>query len=75
LLFRGRLESGSISRASASIDLDDLVLEEARRLRERGRVQVFKPFTRLDEARSRDAGGSGLGLAIVHDVVTLPRAD
>lgn len=30
---------------------------------------VFKPFTRLEEARSRDAGGSGLGLAIVHDIV------
>jgi signal transduction histidine kinase len=135
LLFRARSESGSISRPSAPIDLDDLVLEEARRLRERGRVQVdvravsaarvfgdaeqlarairnltsnaerhatrtvtlelrenaehsllvvaddgpgipaqhhatvFKPFTRLDEARSRDAGGSGLGLAIVHDIV------
>ena len=135
LLFRARSESGSISRSSEPIDLDDLVLEEARRLRERGRVQVdvravsaarvlgdaeqlarairnltsnaerhatrtvtlelrenaehsllvvaddgpgipaqhhatvFKPFTRLDEARSRDAGGSGLGLAIVHDIV------
>ena len=135
LLFRARSESGSLSRPSAPIDLDDLVLEEAPRLAERGRVQVdvravsaarvlgdaeqlarmsrnltsnterhatrtvplelrgkrraqparrrrlragiparhhatvFKPFTRLDEARSRDAGGSGLGLAIVHDIV------
>ena len=40
LLFRARSESGSLSRPSAPIDLDDLVLEEAPRLAERGRVQV-----------------------------------
>ena len=33
------------------------------------REQVFDRFTRLDDARSRDAGGTGLGLAIVRDVV------
>jgi signal transduction histidine kinase len=31
--------------------------------------RVFDRFTRLDSARSADAGGSGLGLAIVRDVV------
>jgi signal transduction histidine kinase len=34
------------------------------------RARVFDRFTRLDEARDRDAGGSGLGLAIVRELVT-----
>ncbi len=33
------------------------------------RERVFDRFTRLDDARSSDAGGAGLGLAIVRDVV------
>lgn len=33
------------------------------------RERVFDRFTRLDDARARDAGGAGLGLAIVRDVV------
>ena len=46
------------------------------------RERVFHRFTRLDDARARDAGGSGLGLAIVrelirthHGTVTLTDAD
>ncbi|GII59746.1 hypothetical protein Pth03_81350 [Planotetraspora thailandica] len=35
------------------------------------RQAVFSRFTRLDEARARDAGGSGLGLAIARDVALL----
>jgi signal transduction histidine kinase len=32
------------------------------------RADVLRPFTRLDDARDRDAGGAGLGLAIANDV-------
>lgn len=32
------------------------------------RERVFQRFTRLDDARSRDAGGAGLGLAIVREL-------
>jgi signal transduction histidine kinase len=30
---------------------------------------VFDRFTRLDDARDRDAGGTGLGLPIVRELV------
>ncbi|MGH8777099.1 MAG: sensor histidine kinase [Jiangellaceae bacterium] len=33
------------------------------------RERAFERFTRLDEARSRDAGGTGLGLPIVRELV------
>lgn len=33
------------------------------------RERVFERFTRLDEARGRDAGGAGVGLAIVREAV------
>lgn len=35
----------------------------------RERNRVFQRFSRLDDARTRDAGGAGLGLAIVAEVV------
>jgi len=40
LLFLARSESGSLEVPHQPVDLDDLVLEEARRLRERGTVRV-----------------------------------
>jgi len=33
------------------------------------RQRVLERFSRLDEARGRDAGGSGLGLAIVRELL------
>jgi signal transduction histidine kinase len=33
------------------------------------RERVFDRFTRLDDARDRDAGGTGLGLPIVRELV------
>ncbi len=32
------------------------------------RVDVFRPFVRLDQARNQDAGGTGLGLSIARDI-------
>jgi signal transduction histidine kinase len=46
-----------------------LVSDDGAGVREADRDRVFDRFTRLDEARDRDAGGSGLGLAIVRELV------
>ncbi|NWN82017.1 MAG: HAMP domain-containing protein [Halomonas sp.] len=34
------------------------------------RQAIFKPFSRLDDSRTRSAGGYGLGLSIVHKVMS-----
>jgi signal transduction histidine kinase len=46
-----------------------LVSDDGAGILEDDRERVFDRFTRLDEARDRDAGGSGLGLAIVRELV------
>lgn len=57
--------STGVEGGSAILRVDD----DGSGVPETERERVFERFTRLDEARSRDAGGSGLGLAIVAEVV------
>ena len=39
------------------------------------RVEVFRPFYRLDHARSQDSGSTGLGLAIARDIARIHGGD
>lgn len=55
--------TGDTEHAQIWVDNDGPVVPRAQR------EHIFDRFTRLDEARTRDAGGSGLGLAITRAAV------
>ncbi|MBV9831434.1 MAG: HAMP domain-containing histidine kinase [Marmoricola sp.] len=57
--------SASVEAGTVHLLVDD----DGAGIRPEDRERVFDRFTRLDEARARDAGGSGLGLAIVRELV------
>lgn len=59
----------TISLAAAEDQVTLIVADDGPGIPEQQRERVFERFTRLDDARSRDAGGTGLGLAIVRDLV------
>jgi signal transduction histidine kinase len=77
----GNLVDNAVRHAATSVELgveldattDDLVRigvsDDGPGIAAADRERVFERFTRLDDARSRDAGGSGLGLAIVRELV------
>ena len=57
----------TVSRAGARVVVE--VADDGPGIPEAERARVFERFTRLDDARDRDAGGSGLGLSIVRAAV------
>ncbi|WP_203901321.1 sensor histidine kinase [Virgisporangium aliadipatigenens] len=74
----GNLVDNAVRHASATVTLAGLsvggeavleVTDDGPGIPDADRERVFDRFTRLDDARARDAGGSGLGLAIVRELV------
>ncbi|GAA1608961.1 sensor histidine kinase [Actinoplanes couchii] len=66
---RHKRSTVSIKAFDAGTALIVEVTDDGPGIPEADRERVFQRFTRLDDARARDAGGSGLGLAIVSELV------
>ncbi|GAA3205922.1 sensor histidine kinase [Nonomuraea helvata] len=66
---RVRVQVSKEGNATAVLAVENDGMEIA----EGDRQRIFERFTRLDAARSRDAGGTGLGLAIARDVAMAHR--
>jgi signal transduction histidine kinase len=66
---RHRRSRVTVSAVSDGPQLVVVVTDDGPGIPEPDRERVFQRFTRLDDARARDAGGSGLGLAIVRELV------
>jgi signal transduction histidine kinase len=74
----GNLVDNAVRHAGAAVTLAGLaaggealleVTDDGPGIPDADRERVFDRFTRLDDARARDAGGTGLGLAIVRELV------
>nr|WP_083972687.1 HAMP domain-containing sensor histidine kinase [Actinoplanes awajinensis] len=66
---RHRRSQVTVSTGTDGPDLVLTVADDGPGIPAEDRERVFFRFTRLDDARARDAGGSGLGLAIVRELV------
>ncbi|WP_204300816.1 sensor histidine kinase [Actinoplanes campanulatus] len=66
---RHKREKVTVSAGADGGHLLIVVTDDGPGIPEHDRERVFQRFTRLDDARARDAGGSGLGLAIVRELV------
>ena len=45
------------------------ITDKGKGVPEESLTDIFKPFTRVDDARSRNNGGYGIGLSITHRII------